>query len=204
MPALPLRSLPAGLLAAAVAAAAVTGGLARQTPLTETLRAASRTAPLVVAHRGDSGEFPENTVPAFRSAVKKSADLVELDFRESSDGVLFCFHDGTLDRTTDVRRRLERMKVKPEELPWATIVTLDAGRWKHPRFAGTRVPTLKQAIAAIRPGAVPLIEHKSGSPKRLVALLREVALDDAADSLQIEGLDERVQAGFVKYVVVVR
>ena len=56
---------------------------------------------LVIAHRGDSKVAPENTLPAFASAVKAGADLVELDYLHSADGVPVVFHDGELDRTTN-------------------------------------------------------------------------------------------------------
>ncbi|MCH8923998.1 MAG: hypothetical protein IIA67_12720, partial [Planctomycetes bacterium] len=55
---------------------------------------------LVIAHRGDSKVAPENTLPAFASAVQAGADLVELDYFHSSDGVPVVFHDDELDRTT--------------------------------------------------------------------------------------------------------
>ena len=57
---------------------------AHSTGLSERLARGPR--PLVVAHRGDSDAFPENTLPAFRSAVERRADLVELDFRQTADG----------------------------------------------------------------------------------------------------------------------
>src|SRR3954447_2590518 len=48
---------------------------------------------LVIAHRGDSKVAPENTLPAFASAVKAGADLVELDYYHSADGVPMVIHD---------------------------------------------------------------------------------------------------------------
>ena len=56
---------------------------------------------LIIAHRGDSKLAPENTLPAFASAVKARADLVELDYFHSADGVPVVIHDATLDRTTN-------------------------------------------------------------------------------------------------------
>lgn len=57
--------------------------------------------PRVVAHRGDSKHFPENTLPAFLSAVKMGIDIVETDVHITKDGVIVIWHDNTLDRNTD-------------------------------------------------------------------------------------------------------
>ena len=58
---------------------------------------------LVIAHRGASGERPENTLSAFSRAVELGADAIELDVRLARDGTAMVIHDATLDRTTDER-----------------------------------------------------------------------------------------------------
>ena len=55
----------------------------------------------VIAHRGFASHFPENTMPAFSNAIGAGADAIEMDVQVSSDGVLFCIHDTTVDRTTE-------------------------------------------------------------------------------------------------------
>ena len=54
----------------------------------------------VLAHRGFSGKYPENTMLAFRKAIEAGADGIELDIHESSDGQLVIIHDEKLIRTT--------------------------------------------------------------------------------------------------------
>ena len=54
----------------------------------------------VFAHRGYSGRYPENTMTAFREAMKAGTDGIELDVQLSKDGQLVIIHDETLDRTT--------------------------------------------------------------------------------------------------------
>jgi glycerophosphoryl diester phosphodiesterase len=49
--------------------------------------------PLVIAHRGASAEFPENTLPAFERAIEVGADFVELDVHARSDGELVVTHN---------------------------------------------------------------------------------------------------------------
>lgn len=47
----------------------------------------------VQGHRGDRGNFPENTIPAFLSAIKKGADVIELDVVISSDRKVVVSHE---------------------------------------------------------------------------------------------------------------
>ena len=54
--------------------------------------------PLVIAHRGASGELPENTLPAFERAIELSADMIETDLHLSRDGVVVIHHDAELRR----------------------------------------------------------------------------------------------------------
>jgi len=59
-----------------------------------------RTRPMLIAHRGFSGRYPENTLRSFREALKLPVDGIELDIRRTRDGVLVVIHDETVDRTT--------------------------------------------------------------------------------------------------------
>ena len=54
--------------------------------------------PLVIAHRGASGERPENTLPAFERAIELSADMIETDLHLTRDGVIVIHPDAALAR----------------------------------------------------------------------------------------------------------
>jgi glycerophosphoryl diester phosphodiesterase len=56
--------------------------------------------PAIIAHRGDSVNAPENTIPAFLSALEKGAHGIEFDVKLCLDGHVIVIHDQTLDRTT--------------------------------------------------------------------------------------------------------
>jgi glycerophosphoryl diester phosphodiesterase len=146
---------------------------ARATPLAELLAARCRERPLVVGHRGAAATHPENTLVSFAAALDAGAELVELDYRETRDGVPVCLHDATLDRTTDARARFGGRRIEVAGRARAELLELDAGSWKHARFAGARIPSLADALAAIQPRGTTMIEHKAGTPATLVALLRE-------------------------------
>lgn len=94
----------------------------------------------ICAHRGGMATHPENTLPAFREALRLGAHMVELDVRFTKDGVLALMHDAKVDRTTDGEGRLSDMTL-------AELRRLDAGLRKDARFAGTRIPTFDEALA---------------------------------------------------------
>lgn len=130
--------------------------------------------PLVIGHRGYCAIAPENTLPSFQLALEAGADLVELDYQQSKDGVPMVIHDRILDRTTDARKKWKRKRIKISQKTAAEIQTLDAGSWFDAKFAGTKVSTLGEALDFIcGRGGVALIEHKSGDAETLVKILRD-------------------------------
>lgn len=120
--------------------------------------------PRLVAHRGGALLAPENTLPAFAEAARRGYRAIECDVALTADGVPVLLHDATLKRTAGLDARLANT-------PLATVTALEAGAWFAPRFTGTRIPTLEQAIAAWqRDGQQALIElkvHKGEDPERL-------------------------------------
>lgn len=110
--------------------------------------------PQVVAHRGASGEAPENTLAAFRRALEMGVDAVELDVHLCADGEPVVIHDSLLDRTTGAKELVK-------DLPLDALRRLDAGRWFGERFAGERIPTLAEALDLLRPVRV-IVEIKNG------------------------------------------
>lgn len=153
-------------------------GLARAADVTVAGKLVAMPHVLIIAHRGDSQRAPENTLPAFASAVRTGADLVELDYRHSADGVPFVIHDDTLDRTTNAVQLYRRTKIPVAGTRAREFEQLDAGSWFHPRYADVRVPTLEQALNVIQQGSVTLIEQKSGDAATCVRLLSEKRLLD--------------------------
>ncbi|MDP7113834.1 MAG: glycerophosphodiester phosphodiesterase family protein [Myxococcota bacterium] len=139
-----------------------------------------RGSPLLVAHRGVSARFPENTLAAFHAAVADGARMLELDVGLSADGVPVVLHDETLDRTTDGRGPLSAMAL-------AQVAELDAGSWFGPAFAGEPVPTLARVLdefggriainVEIKPEAV-RSDPAEGIEEQVVALVRARALED--------------------------
>jgi glycerophosphoryl diester phosphodiesterase len=108
------------------------------------------------AHRGDKHIAPENTLPAFASAVRKGAHMIEFDVHLSKDGQPVIIHDNTVDRTTDGTGEVA-------ELTFRELRSLDAGSWFSQEFAGTRIPTLRETLEVI-PRTVLCNVHLKNAP----------------------------------------
>ncbi|WP_029075009.1 glycerophosphodiester phosphodiesterase [Kaistia adipata] len=95
----------------------------------------------IAGHRGHSAGAPENTLAAFRRARELGGAGVtcETDLALTRDGELILLHDETVDRTTDGHGLVRN-------LSYSEIAALDAGRWFDARFAGERVPRLRDAL----------------------------------------------------------
>ena len=111
-----------------------------------------------VAHRGASGNYPENTLIAFQRALEISVDEIELDLHSTRDGRLVVMHDAAVDRTTDGTGAIG-------ELTLAEIKALDAGGGFAEQFRGERVPTWEEALDLVQ-GKVMLNVHlkEGGNP----------------------------------------
>src|SRR5690606_31076253 len=96
----------------------------------------------VQAHRGASSVAPENTIAACRAAAAQGARWVELDVALLADDTLVVIHDDSVGRTTSGEGALGA-------LTRTDIEKLDAGAWFDPRFAGEKLPTFAEAIAAL-------------------------------------------------------
>lgn len=121
----------------------------------------------IVAHRGANRFAPENTFAAADLAIEQGADYIELDVRESADGVLYVHHDETLDRTTNSSGPLGFLTSD-------VIDKLDAGSWYAPHFAGEKVPRLDAYLEHLRGRAGVYIEIKLCTPAKVVELVRDL------------------------------
>jgi len=138
------------------------------------------------AHRGDVKAAPENTIPAFESAVEKGAAQIEFDVQLSQDGVLVIMHDSTVDRTTDGTGRVS-------DLTFGALRKLDAGSWFDTAFAGIRIPTLRETLEAIPPD-VQCNVHLKKSPGVAAATAKAIEamgrLDQCFLACTLEQADE--------------
>ncbi|TMN92303.1 glycerophosphodiester phosphodiesterase [Pseudoalteromonas phenolica] len=77
----------------------------------------------IFAHRGASGNYPENTASAINAALQAQVDGIELDVQSCADNFVI-IHDSWLDRTTNGNGRVV-------DTPFSEIARLDAGNGQH-------------------------------------------------------------------------
>ena len=114
----------------------------------------------LICHRGESMDAPENTLPAYRTAVDRGFGF-ECDIYLSADKRVFTFHDGTLTRTT-----AGACTKKCSEASWNDDISkVDVGgwgKWKGSKFSPTRPALLSEVLELARDGRYIYVEVKPG------------------------------------------
>ena len=95
--------------------------------------------PKIIAHRGASGQCPENTAAAFQRALMMGAEGIELDVHLSADSHLVVIHDAQVDRTSNGKGWVKDLALKE-------LKALDFGAWFHPSFTGETLLTLSEVL----------------------------------------------------------
>lgn len=130
----------------------------------------------IVGHRGYAARAPENTLASIERALAAGADAVEWDVRTAACGTPVLFHDANLGRTSNgvgpVRRRI-----------FGQLEKLDAGSWFSDDFTGEAIPSLQQALDAVRDRGVPVYCEVKGYREledldRMVRIVRELEMTD--------------------------
>ena len=120
----------------------------------------------LIAHRGESKDAPENTLPAYQMAVDRGFGF-ECDVYLSSDNRVFSFHDSNLKRTTG-------MDMPCRKASWEkTISRIDAGKWKGDQWKGTRPALLEEILTLARNGRQIYIEVQ-GNDADVVPYIKDV------------------------------
>jgi glycerophosphoryl diester phosphodiesterase len=160
-------------------------------------------SPCIFAHRGAKSVAPENTLPAFETALEIGVDGIELDVHCAKDGELVVIHDFRVDATTNGQGPVA-------DFTATELANLDAGRQFDPSFAGVGVPTLAQVLDLIGNRCTINIEIKSqdiqtggNQVEPLLALIAERDLYDQVlvssfnpvSLIKMRSLDKRVDIG---------
>ena len=127
----------------------------------------------LIAHRGESVDAPENTLPAYRIAVERGFGF-ECDIYLAKDGRLFTFHDKTLTRTTAGANTNRCTKVD-----WKTTISKvnvgGWGKWKGSKFDPTRPALFSEVLALARDDRFVYVEIKGNDPSWVPYIQAEVA-----------------------------
>ncbi len=123
-----------------------------------------------ISHRGESIDAPENTLPAFKTAVERGFGF-ECDVYLSADKRVFTFHDRSLTRTTN-----GACTNKCSEASWETTISkLDVGgwgKWKGSKFSPTRPALLEEVLELATDGRQIYVEVKPGP--EIVPYIKEI------------------------------
>ena len=112
--------------------------------------------PIAIGHRGSPASAPENTLAGYRHALDAGVDMIEVDVRVTRDGQVVLVHDGTVDGSTSGHGEVA-------SLSFDYVRGLDAGAHRGDEFAGERVPTLSEALRAVRGRAMLNLDVKDGA-----------------------------------------
>lgn len=94
----------------------------------------------IFAHRGASGQFPENTMLAFEKGIEAGADGIELDVQLTKDGRIVVIHDERLDRTTSLKGFVK-------DTAYDVIKTANAAANHNQTYSDIKVPLLEDVLS---------------------------------------------------------
>ncbi len=138
----------------------------------------------ITAHRGASARAPENTLAAVRAAIADSADWVEIDVQETSDGVVVVHHDADF-------MRVARDPRKVWETPFSAVSAIPNGAWFGPEFESERVATLEDALRVAKDRIRVNVElkvygHGQRLEERVIELVERLGMQDQVALMSLD------------------
>ena len=144
---------------------------------------------MLQAHRGVSTDCPENTMAAFREAVKQGYDIIEFDPKFTSDDVCVALHDRALKRTgRDAQGNAPEMAIK--DITFAQAQKYEYGSWYAPEFKGEKMPLFEEVLAFAKENSMPL------KIDNVIWSFTEAQLDILFDSVEKASIEKL--AGFTR------
>ena len=158
------------------------------------------------SHRGGTYYTPENTMPAFRAALKAGFEQIETDPQFTRDGVIVLMHDSAINRTCRNAdgSRIER-ELRVSDLTYAELLKFDAGIAHGERFRGTRIPRLEELLELLDGSDVLLDLDKKIPTDKLDPLLDLVSRYNVkvefstADVKRIKKIQSRIPDAYINY-----
>ena len=131
--------------------------------------------PLIIAHRGFSGIYPENTVLSVSEASNTGADIAEFDVRLTKDKEVVVFHDETVDRilTSETNKRIADFTLKK-------LKQMDFGSWLDSKYNRCTIATLKELLEFKNNSDQKfdfIIEIKDKNPEELIPKVKDKLLE---------------------------
>jgi glycerophosphoryl diester phosphodiesterase len=126
---------------------------------------------VVVSHRGDWRNYPENSLPAIESVIRMGVDMMELDLKMTRDSVLVLCHDGTLDRTTTGSGPVSKYT-------YDELQQFDLKRGHGIAIPGLKIPTLRQALQVCKDRITVNVDQGYDYYDQVLAITEELGMTD--------------------------
>ncbi|HWV28724.1 MAG TPA: glycerophosphodiester phosphodiesterase family protein [Dyadobacter sp.] len=124
---------------------------------------------LVASHRAVHHEFPENSLPAIREAIRLGVDIIEIDVKVSKDGIPMLMHDGKVDRTTTGKGDLETQTF--EALRKLRLIS-------NGKITEETIPTLEEALQVAKGRILVDLDLKTDQIEKVIEVVKKVGGED--------------------------
>lgn len=141
--------------------------------------------PLMIGHRGNPSQAPENSLSGFITAYENGADIFEIDVEITSDGEIIIMHDGNLKRTTNYTGSKTVNQMTLAEVKEYYLLGLDGN------VTDEKVPTLREVLDEFKDKDCRIFVEFKGSNARNVAatsaIIKEYGMEDRVDVISFNG-----------------
>ena len=124
---------------------------------------------VVISHRGDWRNWPENSIPAIESIIKMGVDMMELDVKMTKDSVLVLMHDKNIDRMTNGKGYIS-------DMTYDSLMTFNLKRAHNVKTDSLKVPTLREALLCCKDRILVNVDHAYPYYKEIVELTEELGV----------------------------
>lgn len=124
---------------------------------------------VVISHRGDWRNYPENSIPAIESIIRMGVDMMELDVKMTKDSVLVLMHDKTIDRMTNGKGLVS-------DITYDSLMTFNMKRAHNVATDSIKVPTLREALLCCKDRILVNVDHAYPYYKEIVELADELGV----------------------------
>lgn len=124
---------------------------------------------VVISHRGDWRNWPENSIPAIESIIKMGVDMMELDVKMTKDSVLVLMHDQTINRMTNGKGYIS-------DMTYDSLMTFNLKRAHNVKTDSLKIPTLREALLCCKDRILVNVDHAYPYYKEIVELTEELGV----------------------------
>src|SRR5665213_2047848 len=125
---------------------------------------------IVIAHRGDHVEVPENTLAAYENAIKNGVDYVEIDLRTTKDSILVIMHDATVNRMTNGKGKIS-------DLTYAEMRKLEVIDKRKDSTKTYPVPNFEEVLQTCRNKICIYLDFKDASVQQSYNLIKKYGME---------------------------